>query len=139
MKLYLIEDDGYEVLTENELRERCENYATEEDFDYKPVPELSDKEAVKDWQDGWSNARDEHFKEHGQDYSDLSGIELVEEYQSLSNRPYAEELEVSNYGYIKTSKGYVVQRYIAEDVETFKTREEADKFLETLDGLMNKE
>ena len=139
MKLYIIEDDGYEVLTENELRDRCEYEATDEDFNYKPAPDLSDKEAVRDWQDGLSAAREEHFKNNKIDFSGLSGPELVEEYQALSKRPFAEEVEIPDYSYVKTSKGYCIQRVVAEEVEVFKTREEAERYLETINGLTNKE
>lgn len=139
MKLYLIEDDGYEVLTENELRDRCEYEATDEDFDYKPAPDLSNKKAVKDWQDGWSTAREEHMKNNKIDFSGLTGPELVEEYQALSKRPFAEEVEIPDYSYVKTSKGYCIQRVVAEEVEVFKTREEAERYLETINGLTNKE
>lgn len=137
MKLYMLENDGYNVLTENELRELCENEVTEEDFEYKPAPDLSDKEAVRDWQDGYSAAREEHMKNNKADFSDLSGVELVEEYQSLSARPFIEPVDIPEYGYIKTPDGYVIQRYVAEDVEVFKTREEADRYLETINGLTN--
>ncbi len=139
MKLYIIEDDGYEVLTENELRDRCEYEATDEDFDFKPAPiDLSDKEAVKDWYKDFGNAREEHMKNNKIDFSGLTGPELVEEYQALSKRPFAEEVEIPDYSYIKTSKGYCVQRVVVEEVEVFKTREEAERYLETINGLTNK-
>ena len=139
MKLYIIEDDGYEVLTENELRDRCEYEVTEEDFSYKPAPDLSDQEAIRDWQDGWNDAWEKHLNNNKADFSELSGPELVEEYQALSKRPFAEEVEIPDYSYVKTSKGYCIQRVVTEEVEVFKTREEAERYLETINGLINKE
>lgn len=137
MKLYIIEDDGYEVLTENELRDRCEDKAIDEDFDFKPAPDLSDEKAVKEWLKDCDNAREEHLKNNGIDFSKLSGPELVKEYQALADRPFAEEVEIPDYSYVKTSKGYCIQRVVTEEVEVFKTRKEAEKYLDTIRGLMN--